>query len=227
MSRAGRHVEPGGRREDSAERRMASLVPAGWKLLICISLSALAFGARAAELLAGLVVVELLLGLAFCPLGRMPWRDGARLLGWQTGIIVGLYLFRSGAAGLWPGLRTSGQLFLAFWPGMVFVQSVPAAEIARTLGRLMPYRTAFVLSTSMRFMPLMIRELKSIHEVQVLRGAKILPRDLLRPWNWPDLVHCVLVPAIIQSLALAAEIAQAASARDFGCGDSRTHWPGS
>ena len=68
--------------------------------------------------------------------------------------------------------------------------------------------------------------LRSIHEVQILRGARILPRDLMRPWNWPDLVHCVLVPAVIQSLALAGEISLAARARDFGTGERRTYWPG-
>jgi len=208
------------------ENRIGAWIPPGWKLLICVCLSALAFGARSVGLLAGLGLAELLLGRAFCPGGRFPWREGGKLAGWQTAVIVGLYLIRFGTEGVWPGLRTSAQLFLAFWPGMVFVQSVPAAEIARTLGRVLPYKTAFVLSTSMRFMPLVIREIRSIHEAQVLRGARILPRDLLRPWNWPDLVHCVLVPAIIQSLALAAEIALAARARDFGCAEGRTYWPG-
>jgi energy-coupling factor transport system permease protein len=222
MARRGLGMEEGG----FEENRIGARIPPGWKLLICVGLSALAFGARTAELLAGLMVAELLLGLAFCPQGRFPWREGGKLAGWQTGVIVGLYLIRFGSDGLWLGLRTSAQLFLAFWPGMVFVQSVPAAAIARTLGRILPYKTAFVLSTSMRFMPLMIREIRSIHEAQVLRGARILPRDLLRPWNWPDLVHCVLVPATIQSLALAAEIARAARARDFGCGERRTYWPG-
>ena len=87
-------------------------------------------------------------------------------------------------------------------------------------------KTAFVLATSIRFVPLVIREIRSIHEAQVLRGARILPRDLLRPWHWPDLVHCLLVPVIVQSMALAAEISQAARARDFGISDRRTCWPG-
>jgi len=206
---------------------IAERIPPGARLLVCVFLSVLAFGARTEALLAGLSTADILLVLLLCGRRCSVWREGTRLFVWQTGVIATLYLIRFGPDGLWPGIRASWQLFLAFLPGMVFVQSVPQSRLVQTLNRIMPYRTAFVLSTSMRFIPLVVREVKSIHEAQVLRSAKILPRDLLKPWNWPDLVHCVLVPAIIQSLALAAEIARAARARDFGRKDRRTYWPGS
>lgn len=208
------------------QTRIGKLIPPGARLIICVLLAALAFGARSAETLVALAVLNALHAILFCGWSCAVWRDAGKLFAWQTATIVGLYLLRFGGEGLWPGVRTSGQLFLAFLPGMVFLQSVPQSRLIQTLNRIMPYRAAFVLSTSMRFIPLVLREVRSIHEAQVLRGAKILPRDLLRPWNWPDLVHCVLVPAVIQSLALAAEIATAARARDFGKEERRTYWTG-
>ena len=223
----GRWRKRGGLSGGSApQTRFGKRVPPGARLVVCVVLAALAFGARSAETLAVLAAVNALHAFLFCGWSGGVWRDGGKLFAWQTVTIVGLYLLRFGGEGLWPGVRTSGQLFLAFLPGMVFLQSVPQSRLIETLNRIMPYRAAFVLSTSMRFIPLVLREVRSIHEAQVLRGARILPRDLLRPWNWPDLVHCVLVPAVIQSLALAGEIATAARARDFGSGDRRTYWPG-
>jgi energy-coupling factor transport system permease protein len=49
---------------------------------------------------------------------------------------------------------------------------------------------------------------------------------LKRPRFWPDWVHCLLVPTLVRALSLAADIALAATARDFGLHKQRTHWPG-
>ena len=201
-------------------------MPTGVRLLLCMVLSILAFGARTPVLLAGLTLANLLLLLLWRAGARTVWRSARRIFLWQTGIIVGLHLLRFGSSGFWPGFRTSWQLLMAFLPGMIFVQSTPQSHIVQMLMRILPHKTAFVLGTSIRFIPLVIREVRSIHEAQALRGAKILPRDLLRPWNWRDLVHCLLVPVIVQSLFLAGEIARAARARDFGIKDQRTCWPG-
>jgi len=206
--------------------RSAVRMRAGVKLVLCVGLSILAFGARTLTMLAILTAVDLALILWLKVGAGAVWREARRVFIWQTGMIVGLYLIRYGSGGLWPGFRTSWQVFMAFLPGIIFVQSTPHARIMEVLTRVLPYKTAFVLATSIRFIPLVIREIKSIHEAQVLRGARILPRDLLRPWNWRDLIHCLLVPVIVQSLNLAGEIAQAARARDFGIKDRRTCWPG-
>jgi len=208
------------------QTRVGARVGAGPALAACVTLSVLAFGARSLTWLVVLTAVDLLLAGLLCSRGSSLWRDAAKLIVWQTVIIVGLYLLRFGLDGWWPGTRTSWQLFLAFLPGMVLLRSMPQSSLTRTLDRLMPYRVAFVLTASMRFIPLILSEVVSIHEVQMLRGARVLPRDMIRPWNWPDLVRCVLVPAIIQSLALAAQIADAAHARDFGARERRTYWPG-
>ena len=198
----------------------------GLKLLVCLALSVLAFGARSPELLVALALANGLLALLLRAGAASVWRDVRRIFLCQTVVIVALYLIRYGLDGAWPGFLISCQLLMAFLPGVIFLNSTPQSRIVETLSRLLPQKTAFVLATSIRFVPLVVREIRSIHEAQVLRGAKILPRDLLRPWHWPDLVHCLLVPVIVQSMALATEISQAARARDFGYSDRRTCWPG-
>jgi energy-coupling factor transport system permease protein len=194
--------------------------------IIALTLSVLAFGARTPALLAWLTAVD---GL-FLGVTRPGWkflRRGAKALIWQASIITGLYCLRFGFSEGWaPGLTTAWQLYLAFLPGAVFVEVTPGHWIVRILADVMPYRMAFVMATCLNFIPLLLREVQSIYEGQILRGAKILPRDLTKPWNWPDVVHCLVVPAMVQSMSLAAEIALAARARDFGAMKHRTYWPG-
>jgi energy-coupling factor transport system permease protein len=171
--------------------------------------------------------VNLLLLLLFRCGYRTLWR-GTKVFLRQTVIVTGLYLFRFGLEeGFAPGIKVSCQLFLTFLPGVILVQTTPQAQITRTLARFMPWRPAFVMATCLRFVPLVLDEIRTIYEGQLMRGAKILPSDLLRPWNWPDAIYCLVVPAIIRSLKLAGEIALAAKAREFGTTGSRTFWPGS
>jgi len=98
--------------------------------------------------------------------------------------------------------------------------------MARALGRLLPARSAFVLAASLKFLPLLLSEISNIYEAQLLRGARILPRDLLWPRNWPDLLHCLIAPSVVQALELADNIARAARAREFGRLRQRTCWSG-
>jgi len=206
--------------------RMGNGMPVSVKLVAAMALSILAFGARTFTTLAWLSGAELLFLFLFCSKCWSPWRKARGFL-WQTAIIVLLHIIRFGPVeGLWPGLRISWQLFLAFLPGMVFIETTPESQVARVMARVMPCRAAFVLTTCLRFIPLVIDEVKSIYEGQAMRGARILPKDVLKPWNWPDVVHCLLVPAIVQCMSLAGEIALAARARNFGARSKRTAWPG-
>jgi energy-coupling factor transport system permease protein len=202
-------------------------VLAGPKLLLSLTLSMCAFGARTPSLLAGLTAVNMLMGFGVCVRPLALFRRGIKLFLYQSAMILLLYMLRFGIeSGVWAGLQTSWQLFLAFFPGMVFMESTSQPRIVQTLSRIMPSKTAFVLSVCMKFIPLMALEIRSIYEVQVLRGAKLLPKDLLRPWHWPDFINCLLVPVIVRTLSLSGEIALAARARDFGVKKERTCWPG-
>jgi energy-coupling factor transport system permease protein len=154
-------------------------------------------------------------------------KRAAKAILWQAGIISGLYWLRFGSlAGIVPGLIISWQLALAFLPGMVFVKIVPEARIVQMFSAILPYRMAFIMATCLNFLPLLLAEIKSIQEGQILRGAKILPKDLLNPLNWRDVIHCLVVPVMIQTMNLSAQIALAARARDFGMTGKPTSWPG-
>ena len=165
----------------------------------------------------------------FCcsaPRGVSWWRQGRYFLV-QSSTVVVLYIIRfRSVSGVWDGLLISWQLFLAFWPTMVFAKTTSQTKIVRAMNRVIPSRMSFVLATCLKFAPHLLEEVRDIYEGQVLRGARILPKDLAKPWNWPDLMHCVVVPAVVQGMALASNIALAARARDFGLYPKRTCWPG-
>jgi energy-coupling factor transport system permease protein len=120
----------------------------------------------------------------------------------------------------------SWQLFLALWPGMIFMASNAQSRIVAALSRVMPHRTAFVAATCLRFLPMLLSEVQQIRAIQTLRGARLLLGDLKYPRYWPDWIHCLLIPALIKTLSLASDISTAATARDFGIQPKRTAWPG-
>jgi energy-coupling factor transport system permease protein len=198
----------------------------GLRLSLVLVLSCLAFLARSPEYLLALTAVDVAV-LFWLRTGPLSMRREVKTFFWQTLIILLLYLIRFGSfAGLWKGALVSWQLFLAFFPTAVFARTTSQARIIQVLNRIMPSRMAFVLTTCLKFVPHLIGEIKNIYEGQVLRGARILPRDLAKPWHWLDLLHCVIVPAVVQGMALAGNIALAARARDFGRYSRRTCWPG-
>lgn len=206
--------------------RPAVSIPTGVRLTLGLALSVAACGTAGPIRLLGVSAADLLLAF-LCRVGVADGRRLAKLFTWQSLTIVLLYLLRfRSASALLPGLQTSWQLFLALVPGIVLLQTTPPAALARTLSRLLPASAAFVLATCLNFLPVLVAEARSIYEVQLLRGARILPRDLLRPRNWPDLIHCLLVPMLVQGITLSEQIALAARARQFDLHGRRTCWPG-
>ncbi len=202
-------------------------LPTGTALAISLGLSMAAFAARSVPLLAILTGINLLLLLLRCAHPGGMLRRSARFFLWQAAIITLLYGLRFGwHSGGVAGMRVAWQLFLAFWPGMIFVASNPASRVTRSLARVLPHQTAFVVSACLRFLPLLLGEMNAIRQAQIFRGAGLLRKDLKRPRCWPDWVHCLLVPTLVRALSLAADIALAATARDFGLHKQRTHWPG-
>lgn len=214
---------------DSAAKGPAAsgVLSAGPALVISLALSVLAITVREPAALVALSVADGALALCF-KIDRRLLRQAIRLLLWQTVTIGLLYGLRFGPAdGIWPALRTSWQLFLAFVPGMIVMHGTRQSDLERVLARLLPSRTAFIWSLCLKFVPMLLAEIRTIYESQVLRGARILPHDLAWPRNWPDVIHCLVVPAVIRGLSLAEDLARTATARDFGCHPNRTNWPGS
>lgn len=227
FSRLHTALAQGHRRDDGpAEPGKGISLPVGVKMLLALTLSCVAFVARSGVFLGALTAANAVVFLLLRPQGVSWWRQG-RYFVLQSSTIVILYIIRFGSLeGIWDGLLISWQLFLAFWPTMIFAKTTSQTKIVRAMNRVMPGHVSFVLATCLKFAPHLLEEFRDIYEGQVLRGARILPRDLMKPWNWPDLMHCVVVPAVVQGMALAGNIALAARARDFGLYSRRTCWPG-
>ncbi len=212
-----------------SEKRLAPLIktPAGAMLALSLTLSIFAFAARTVPLLALLTGINLVVLALACPRPFSIMGRSLRFFFWQTALIVVLYAIRFGLqTGALAGARVGWQLFLAFWPAMIFMASTSQPRITKALSRVLPHRTAFVIAVCLKFLPVLMREMQSIRETQILRGARLMPRDIKNPRYWPDWIRCLLVPTLIQTLSLSGDIALAASARDFGIHGRRTCWPG-
>jgi len=196
---------------------------AGWKIAICTLLSALAIGVRTPLELLALVAVTLLYYFSARLTPFDLWRD-TRFFVFQAVIIIGLYCLKIGLSkGLWPGIRTSVQVILFYIPGAVLLRTTKTGDMMRGLRRVVPYRISFLVFVSIRFMPFFFRELDEIMTAQRLRGARLLPRQLLDPRNWGDLFHCLLLPLMVRALKTAEDVSLSAEAREFGLRDRRTY----
>jgi energy-coupling factor transport system permease protein len=122
-------------------------LPVGLKMLLALTLSCLAFAARTVLFLGVLTAVNAGVFMIWRPKAVSWWRQG-RYFAVQCVIIVVLYIIRFGSfQGAGAGLLISWQLFLAFWPTMVFVKTTSQANIVRAVSRVLPSRMSFVLAT--------------------------------------------------------------------------------
>ena len=195
----------------------------GWKIAICTLLSALAVGVRTPRGVMVLVAVTLLYYFAARLTPFDLWRD-TRFFVFQAVIIIGLYCLKIGLLkGIWPGIRTSVQVILFYIPGAVLLRTTSSGDMMRGLRRVVPYRISFLVFVSIRFVPFFFRELDEIMTAQRMRGARLLPRQLLDPRNWGDLFHCLLLPLMVRALKTAEDVSLSAEAREFGLRDRRTY----
>jgi len=157
---------------------------------------------------------------------RQPWRRLALIFIWQVALVIVLYLLRYGVQSLPDGALVAYRLVLLVLPGVLLMKTTHHGEMARLLVRVLPARVGFVLSTCVFFFPTLWNITVQTYESQVLRGARILPSELVNPVNWGTLVRVICLPAIVSSLALAKDIALAAHCRWYGLHPDRTVWPG-
>jgi len=196
----------------------------GWKLAVCTLLSALAVGVRTPTELLALVVATLIYYFAARLTPFDLWRD-TRFFVFQALIVIVLYCLHSGLPkGLWPGFRTSVQVILFYIPGAVLMRTTRSGDMMRGLRRVVPYRLSFLVFVSIRFVPFFLRELDEIMAAQRLRGARLLPRQLLDPRNWGDLFHALLLPLMVRALKTADDVSLSAEARSFGIQSRRTYY---
>ena len=186
----------------------------GWKIILALAFSAAAIGAREPMALAGLLALNLAYYL-FAHLGFVNlWRD-IRFFLVQMAVIVLLYLIKYGPEGLWPGLRTGSQILLLFLPGTVLLRTTQGTQMMQSLKKIMPERLAFLLFTSLRFVPFFARESREIMMAQQLRGAPVGIRYAWNPIHWKDLFQCLMIPLMVRALKTARSAALSAEARGF------------
>ena len=105
-------------------------------------------------------------------------------------------------------LRLLNLLTVSF----IFFRTMTPEEVGEGLRKLgIPYSFSFILTTSMRYVPLIARRIRLIMEAQTSRGIDLRPR-LRNGANFMAL----LMPLLVQSFLLAEELAMAMESRGFG-----------
>jgi len=137
------------------------------------------------------------------------WGRSMRLMGPMIGLVfvIGFIGFDLETASLL-SIRLLNLLTVSF----LFFRTMPPEQIGDGLRKLgLPYELSFILTTSMRYVPLIGRRIRLIMEAQMSRGIDLRPRFRnIRNFT------ALLVPLLIQSFLLSEELAMAMEARGFG-----------
>jgi len=109
--------------------------------------------------------------------------------------------------GLELALRLLNLLTISF----VFFQSINPDELGGSLRKMgIPYEFSFILTTSLRYVPLIARRIRGIAEAQRSRGIDLRPK--LK--NVPHFL-ALLMPLLVQSFILSEQLAMAMESRGF------------
>jgi len=201
-------------------------IPTGFKIIACMTLSMAAFVTRTMESLSILLCINILITYLF-QASYVAIIKTCRFYATQTVIILILYIFRFGfETGIKSGSIVSFQFVLFLLPGSILTNSISPSQTAKSLSKLLPHHLAFVLAICLHFIHYLIEEIKEIYEAQLMRGAKISPKELLIPGNWKDVIYCLLIPIIVHGIVMAKQISLAAKVRGFKINSNRSYWNG-
>jgi energy-coupling factor transport system permease protein len=94
----------------------------------------------------------------------------------------------------------------------IFFRSVSPEEMGDAMGKVgIPYEFSFILTTSMRYVPLIGQKLRNVYDAQRSRGIDLRPR----PKNVVNFL-ALLMPLLAQSFVLSEQLAMAMESRGFG-----------
>ncbi|WP_285164919.1 energy-coupling factor transporter transmembrane component T [Shewanella goraebulensis] len=195
----------------------------GLAIIFSIALSSSAF----------LVPTEQLVYLVLTNLGLLihAWFRKARLKPLlklfviQSVMTVGLYFLFYGSVRVIEAMIVVLRIILVMLPSWWLASTQTAQHMSQILCLLLPNKWAFVITTSIKLLPFITQEVRDIYHIQCLRGAHIAPKNLVNPFNWAELIRCVLFPLLIQLLSLSKHIAKSAQQRHFDKHSKHTHWP--
>lgn len=142
----------------------------------------------------------------------------------QLALTLALYWLIHGESKLLDGALVVFRIMLAVIPGWWLTVVCDPQRIGEVLAWIMPHKWAFVVSASISLLPFMGREVKEIYQIQIMRGARITPKHLRNPKNWPELIYCVLLPTLIQLLKLSQQMATSATNRHFSQRIKPVYW---
>jgi energy-coupling factor transport system permease protein len=156
------------------------------------------------------LLIEFLLLTAGLFMGGMfgQWMRSLRLLIPMTALvfIIALLTFD-----LSTGLELSLRLINLLTVSFVFFQTIIPDELGGSLTKMgIPYEFSFILTTSLRYVPLIARRIRAIVEAQRSRGIDLRPRVK----NVPHYL-ALLMPLLVQSFILSEQLAMAMEARGF------------
>lgn len=177
------------------------------KLLLAIVYTALLIEAGSILwLVAGLA---LLAGLALVLGLRRVWLRQLRFVLVMTAIVVAVsWLSFDLKVAIMAGLRLVAIVSTFF----LFFQTTLPEDLGNALVKIgVPYAFAFILTSSMQFVPVVSRKFRNVMDAQRSRGIR-LERDWAGLKNYPTL----LAPLLIQSFKLSDELAEAMESRGFG-----------
>ncbi|MBN2032533.1 MAG: energy-coupling factor transporter transmembrane protein EcfT [Deltaproteobacteria bacterium] len=151
-----------------------------------------------------------LLSLGLWGMGMIgPWVRGLRLMAPMVALVFAISLL---SFDLQTALVLSLRLFNLLTVSFVFFRAMTPEEVGNGLRKMgMPYGFSFILSTAMRYVPLIGRRIRLVMEAQASRGIDLRPR-IRNAGNFMAL----LMPLLVQSFLLAEELAMAMEARGFG-----------
>ena len=191
-------------------------------LLLVLVLSSSAFLVNQTRL-GYLLLIDLVLLVHGCWL-RGKLMSLIKLFVVQLVLTCALYLLLQQTDRLFEGVIAVCRLLLAAIPGWWLAMSCSPERIAEVLSWFLPTKWAFVIAASLSVLPYIANELHDIYAIQRMRGANLSARALRNPRHWPELVHCIFIPLLIQLLKLAKQMACAAYLRKFGEQQKPTHW---
>jgi energy-coupling factor transport system permease protein len=170
----------------------------------CLALAAVFIAHRPPTVLAQGVIV----GLGLVCVLRRDIARALRLIMPMTVLVfsVGYLFFDPRTAGL-----MAVRLFNILGVSSLFFQSMAPEEVGDALRHLkVPYPFVFILTTAMRFVPLLRQKIRRITAAQVSRGIDLRPR--LK--NLPNFT-ALLIPLVVQAFILSDDLAVAMESRGF------------
>ena len=192
------------------------------KLLITVAICAAAFLTDKLAVLAGLLAVDLAIGL----IAGVPKKTLTILRGLLK---IALFLFvlqalltRRGTTLFWiitdEGLLTAGKVVLRLMvvcmPLALVLAVTKISDLANALVQVLhlPYKYAFTLTTAIRFIPQFLSEMGDIMEAQTARGVEF---DSARGLKKLGMMLPLCAPLLISSVRRSDQTAVAAEVRGF------------